>query len=131
MKQKFLFSFILCCALLFACDGKEGEQNDTIKLSTKRLVFGYSASTQEITTKGEKWVIDYVTVNNVSVEDFPSQGNGNGDFYYEGEWFQLKRTAKKLEVSVKENTTNEIRRIHIYISDANYFTSVNIEQKAK
>jgi len=111
-----------------------GKWPDNIKLSVKDVEFGRSADSIIITTKGNSWWIDgislidttYYFYNDESIDIF-----GNS-FKIEKDFFIVEKLNKtKLSVTVNENTTGKERFMRLTFQAGDYFDYIRINQLAE
>lgn len=126
--KKANFIFLILTALLFSCsDEKEGDWDDNIELSQKQVEFTASENSIIITTKGEGWWINDVSLNGRT--DFEQTENKNGDFLMDENEFMIERiSSKELYIEMSPNTTDSERKLMIGLQSGNYFDGITITQ---
>ncbi|MFD0932766.1 hypothetical protein ACFQ0R_09195 [Psychroflexus salinarum] len=130
MKKAQFILFILT-AVLFSCsDEKDGDWDDNIGLSQKEVQFNASENSIVITTKGEGWWINGVSLNGET--DFEQTENSDGDFLVDENEFMIeRRNSKELYIEMSPNTTGTERKLIIGLQNGNYFDGITIVQSAE
>ena len=125
---------ILSAFLISSCSDKEdpiGQWDDNIKLSTKSVGFVVKSDSVIITTEGDWWWIDDISINGISSTYYNRE---NIDFYsesytIEGDCYTVKRCDKNtLFVKMNENVTGQKRKMTITLEAGDYFDHVVIKQ---
>ena len=129
--EKAQFILLILTAVLFSCsDEKDGDWDDNIGLSQKEVQFNASENSIVITTKGEGWWINDVSLNGKT--DFEQIENSNGDFLMDEKEFLIeRRNSKELYIQMSPNTTGSERELLIGLQNGNYFDGVTITQSAE
>ena len=130
-----ILNFALLIVLInisYSCTKAEGDWEDNIKLSTKKVEFSALGDSVIVTTGGSWWWINNISVNgnyfhaaSDSICDLDSYLIAHDCFIVE------RRDKHTLFVKVDENPLNEKRIILVELEAGDYFDSVTITQKAK
>ena len=137
---------------LFSCqESIDGDQGDTIKLSTDKLFSSAEGGEFEVTTQGKCWKI-YHTIS-VDSESYGMGWDSLSNNYYwiyndiafpiemddryhyivkmEGPWFTVQRiTDQKIIFSTLPNETGKIRTLMLFLVDMGFGTSITLTQSA-
>jgi hypothetical protein len=125
---------ILSIFLISSCSDKEdplGKWDDNIKLSTKNVQFGVNADSVVITTEGDWWWINGISVNGIrsvyyNREDVDLEADS---YVLEGDCYIVeKRDKNTLFISMSENLTGNERRMLVTLEAGDYFDYVEILQ---
>lgn len=133
--KNYLF-IVLCSLLINSCTPiKEvpiGKWDDIIKLSTKTVEFSAKADSVLITTKGDWW-----WVNSISIGDKVYSAYNRDDINLESNSYVIKendfvveRRKNALFVKLDDNKTGIERKLKISLEAGDYFDSVCVNQSA-
>lgn len=134
MKKQIQFVLVFfLCVFSVACDEPDGKASDSIKLSKSKHTFDAKGGVTTISTKSDFWWFIQIKDNDIDVPFHAElQNSTNKDFEFVGEWYQIKRVDRKIEITVSENNTNQPRRLYIHLQAGNWFgSSITINQEAK
>ncbi|WP_346858077.1 hypothetical protein [uncultured Draconibacterium sp.] len=129
-----LFSTIL---FLSACNDKEdpiGLWDDNIKLSIKQAEFNAESDSIVVTTEGNWWWIDGISVNDSTYTfyDDVAVNLESEEYSIQKDCFTVeRRNANTLFIKMDENSSGEKRLMTVYLQAGDYFDSVHIEQLAE
>ena len=135
--MKRLIIIFLSFVLISSCSDKEdpiGKWDDNIKLSTKIVEFGFSADSVLITTGGDWWWIDQISLDDISYSYYNNEDiNLESDSYtiLEDSFVVERRDKNSLFIELNENVTENERVMTIVLEAGNYFDYVYINQSAK
>ena len=129
---------VLLISLLFistACsvnnDSPVGFSEDIIKLSQKEASFSSSGDSIVITTEGETWWVENISLDGTSF-DLQEVNTLNGNFEINAEDFVIERkNATEIHISMTPNSTQTDRVLRISLEDGNYFDGITITQAAQ
>ena len=129
---------VLLISLLFistACSEKNdspvGFSEDIIKLSQKEASFSSSGDSIVITTEGETWWVENISLDGTSF-DLQEVNTLNGNFEISAEDFViLRKNATEIHISMAANSTQTDRVLIISLEDGNYFDGITITQTAQ
>lgn len=113
--------------------GLDGKWEDNIKLSTKKVEFGVEADSVIITTKGDWWWIDGISLNDSNYVYYNNEDiNLESDHYkiVEDDFVVERRDKNTLFVKMNKNLTGNQRVMTIVFEAGDYFDRVNIIQSA-
>lgn len=126
---------IISIFLLSSCSDKErltGDWDDIIKLSTKNVEFSANTDSITITTKGDWWWINWISIGD-SIYTYNNRKDINleSNSYVIKEYcFIVKRSKNTLFVKLNENNTGIERLMKIGLEAGDYFDGVSIKQAA-
>lgn len=127
---------ILSVFLISSCSDKEdpiGKWNDNIKLSTKNVEFAAKTDSITITTGGDWWWIDGVSLGDSTYiyydrEDINLESNS---YIIKENYFIVERRDKNtLFVKLVENNSGNERLMTIFLQAGDYFDYIHIKQSA-
>ena len=131
--RKYLLPGLLAFCLIFilcSCRNK-GEWDDIIKLSVKSVQFSSGADSAVITTKGNWWWVDGVSVNGTNFLDFSDIDLESDNYTIREDCFTVKRSdAHTLFIKLEANPLSEKRIVNVWLEAGDYFDSVTITQLA-
>lgn len=120
---------------LGSCSDKNelvGYSDDNIKLSTKLVSFDKNENTATITTKGDGWWINGVSVNGINYPRAKDTDATSNSYTIEGVSFVVEKKNKTtLAVAADENNTGAERKMIVELQSGNYFDRVVIVQKGE
>jgi hypothetical protein len=127
---------ILCTVLINSCNPYTeepiGKWHDIIKLSAKTVDFSAKADSVLITTKGDWWWI-----NSISIGDSVYPANNreginleSNSYVIKENGFVVERRKNALFVKLDENKTGIERQLKISLEAGDYFDDVCINQSA-
>ncbi len=129
-----LFSTIL---FLSSCNDKEdpiGLWDDNIKLSIKQAEFNAESDSIVVTTEGNWWWIDGISVNDSTYTFYDDDAVNleSEEYSIQKDCYTVeRRNANTLFIKMDENSSGEKRLMTIYLQAGDYFDSVHIEQLAE
>ena len=122
--------------LISSCSDKKaliGKWDDIIKLSTNSVEFGAKTDSVSITTGGDWWWVNGITVNDssYSVYDREDVDLESDSYIIKEECFVVERRDKNtLFIKLDENETGDERVMIIALEAGDYFDHVVIRQAA-
>ena len=125
---------ILSVLLISSCSDKEdpiGKWDDNIKLSTKNVAFDAKADSVIITTEGDWWLVNGISINGISSIYYnrDSIDLESNSYTIEGDCYTVERRDKNtLFVKMNENLTGKERKMLITLEAGDYFDYVGIKQ---
>lgn len=136
-KSLYFVGLALVLAVFSSCEDKEepiGLWGDVIKLSAKYADFSADADSAIITTEGDWWWVQGISINDSSYTSFRM-----GEVDMESEHYVItedcfiveRRDKNTLFIQLNENLTGEVRRMTITLEAGDYFDYVGITQAAK
>ncbi|UMB54685.1 hypothetical protein MKD41_04255 [Lutibacter sp. A64] len=131
IKRIGLLSIIILSLSCCNSDSKEsiGLWDDNIKLSQKTVEFSSDKNSIVITTEGEWWWIDMVTLNDDSNFDMNEIDTSASNFIIEESEFKIERkNATEIHIEMNKNETNSERILFIGLQAGNYFDRIIITQ---
>lgn len=138
MKQILKLTTLLALIfLLGSCSDEEkldGYSDDNIKLSTKLVSFDKNENTAIITTKGDGWWINGVSVNGKNysrLKDYTIDVTSDSYVVKDDCFIVEKKNKTTLNIKVDENDTGAEREIVVYLQAGNYYDHIAVTQKAK
>lgn len=122
--------------LISSCHKEEpdGLWDDIIKLSTKNAEFGVMGDSVLISTEGDWWWIDRISIDDSTYGYYNNENvNLESDSYtiIEDRFIVERRDKNTLFVKLGENITGAVRIMTIGLEAGDYFDSVTIKQSAK
>jgi len=129
----FFFTIGLLC-FFFSCETEEpdGRWGDIIKLSAKKVDFKATSDSVVITTKGNWWWIDDITLNNQSTGKNCLTASDSTYFLIQDSCFVVERRDKNtLFIKMDENPGRIKRILEVYLEAGDYFDHIQITQSAK
>jgi len=122
--------------LISSCSKEEpiGKWDDNIKLSIKYIEFGANPDSVIITTEGDWWWIDGISLDDISYSYYDDENvNLESDSYIisENNFVVERRDKNTLFIKLNENTSGKERVMIIGLEAGDYFDSVTIKQSAK
>ncbi len=125
----------LCIFLVSSCsDPVEGKWDDNIKLSAKNFEFGAKVDSVIITTGGDWWWIDEISIDDSTFSYYNNENvNFKLDSYsiVENSFVIERRDKNTLFIKLEENITGKERVMRIGLQAGNYFDYVTIKQSEK
>jgi hypothetical protein len=131
-----LILLLLSIILISSCNKEEpiGKWDDIIKLSTKNVEFGVKPDSVIITTEGDWWWIDGISLDDSTYSYYNNENvNLESDSYIitETNFVVERRDKHTLFIKLDENITGKERVMIIGLEAGDYFDSVTIKQSAK
>ena len=131
-----LILFLLGIILISSCNKEEpiGKWEDNIKLSTKNVAFEVKSDSVIITTEGDWWWIDGISLNDSTYSYYNNENvNLESDSYIitETNFVVERRDKHTLFIKLDENLTGKERVMIIGLEAGDYFDNVKIKQSAK
>jgi hypothetical protein len=112
-------------------EGPIGIWDDNIKLSQKGVQFTAEKSSTLITTEGESWWIDGISLNgssNLAIREIDTSAK---NFVLDEAEFRIERkNGTEIHVEMTENMTGVERILIIGLSAGNYSDGIRISQSA-
>ncbi len=138
MKNLIKFTFALSVVILLSsCEDKEdpiGQWDDNIHLSTKSVSFKATTDSVTITTKGDWWWIDGITLNdsiNYSYYNNETIDLESESYIIEEDAFIVQRRDKNtLFIQMPANGSNTQQKLRVFLEAGDYFDSVVVIQDA-
>ncbi|WP_066224658.1 hypothetical protein [Formosa haliotis] len=131
IKSLSIFLFLIT---FFSCSEKDrpdGDWDDNIKLSQKKVPFSADRDSIVITTKGEWWWINEVMLNGNAELDRQDVNTADKQFILESSEFMIERkNATELQITMTANPTDTERVLFIGLQAGNYFDSIILTQAA-
>jgi hypothetical protein len=130
---------ILSVFLMYSCNSNSkekiltGKWNDIIKLSTRNVEFSANEDSLTITTKGDWWWINGVSIGDIlyNTHNMPDINLESNSYVIKGDGFVVERRNKNtLFVKLSKNNTGEERLMKIMLEAGDYFDGVSIKQAA-
>ncbi len=107
-----------------------GKWGDNIKLSTKNVEFNSTADSVTITTEGEWWWVNEISVGDTSYHHFEDINLEADNYVIQDTCFVVERRDKtQLFIKVDENPSNVERVIVVGLEAGDYFDRVTVKQK--
>jgi len=133
MKRLFPLNLIITVFILYSCSNKkDGDWNDSIKLSAKSVEFNSSSDSVIIKTGGSCWWITDISVNNMYYYVFTDVNLQADSYSIKHDCYVIERWNKNtLFIKVNENPLNVKRIITVGLEAGDYFDRVSITQKSK
>ncbi|WP_166965440.1 hypothetical protein [Yeosuana marina] len=131
-----LNSLLLLVILLttFACSNSDspiGKWEDNIKLSKKTVQFSADSNSVIITTKGEWWWINNVSLDGSTTFDFGDIDTTKSNFVIEDTEFKIERkNTTEIHIEMTKNQTDAERVLRIGLEAGDYFDGITITQAA-
>jgi hypothetical protein len=110
-----------------------GKWDDIIKLSTKNVEFSAYDDSVAITTKGDWWWINGVSIGDIlyNTHNIPDINLESNSYVIRGDGFVVERRNKNtLFVKLSKNNTGTERLMKISLEAGDYFDGVIIKQAA-
>lgn len=129
MKKIFLLLILLSS---IACSNETliGKWEDIIKLSQKKVFFDANENTITITTEGEWWWINAISLNNTYI-DFSEIDTTLDNYSIVKPEFTFERIdATIIKIKMSENLAETERILRISIEAGDYFDGIVVTQSA-
>ena len=129
-----IFIVILSIFLINSCSDKEdpiGKWDDIIKLSTKNVEFAAKADSVTITTGGDWWWINGISLGDSTYSYYNREDinlESNSYIIMEDCFVVERRDKNTLFVKLDENNSENERLLTIVLEAGNYFDYVNVRQ---
>ena len=132
-KNKLHFLLVLLVVFLYAsCDRRDGDWDDSIKLSTKKAIFSAQGDSITIKTGGSWWWINNITLNNNAIwYSLPELADSTQYTINLDSFIVERRDNKTLFVKAMKNNLNTQRKIQICLEAGDYFDYVIITQNGQ
>jgi hypothetical protein len=134
MKEVSGFNLFVLISVLFlsSCINiKDGDWDDNIKLSARKVEFQAQADSVIITTKGDWWWICDISVNDNHYYDFGIDPDSE-NYKIEQDCYVIeRRNTHILFIRLDENPLNVSRVVTVGLEAGDYFDRVTITQKPK
>jgi len=133
MKSFFIIGLLAATAALGSCTETkdEGDWDDNIQLSQKTAQFKAVGDSVIITTKGDWWWVDGVTVVGQKYYIFPDVDIEADSYVMADDGFIVERRNKTtLVIKLDANSLNTERVVRVGLEAGDYFDSVTIIQNA-
>ncbi|MFA5297888.1 MAG: hypothetical protein WC389_06730 [Lutibacter sp.] len=118
----------------FSCsnsDDPEGKWDDNIKLSQKEAKFSVEGDLIVITTKGEWWWLESISLNEISDFDLTGIDITAKDFVIDETEFRIERkNTTEIHIEMTKNMTGSERVLIIGLEAGDYFDRIKITQSA-
>ncbi len=129
-------SLLICFAFIFHyCTDKNepiGKWDDCIKLSTKSIEFGAEADSAMVTTKGDGWWINSITLDNETYFSVEKIDPTPENYTIKRGCFTIQHQNKNaLFVKMEENENHEERVVTITLQYGNFFDHLTITQQGR
>ena len=125
--------FILVAGSFFSCSDtkrKDGDWDDNIHLSKKTVEFGASADSVIITTEGNWWWVNSVSVNGTYFHLPPEINVESENYIFKRDCFVVERRDKNtLFIQLDANPLTVDRVVSVELEAGDYFDRVKITQK--
>ncbi len=125
--------FIFSCGEKDRPDRLDGDWDDNILLSTKNVTFKASMDSVSITTGGDGWWIDAISLDTVVYTYYNREDiDFEADSYsiQENDFLVERRNKKTLFIKLNANTTGKERIMNVSLQAGDYFDSVTVIQAA-
>lgn len=107
-----------------------GETWDLIQLSQKKVEFNNEQNSIIITTKGEWWWIDEISLNNTTV-NLSDIDTRNENIVIETSEFKIERKNNtKIHIEMTKNQTGSERKLIIVLNAGDYYDRIKVTQSA-
>jgi hypothetical protein len=133
MKSYLILSLAVLSITLFSCteNKKDGDWDDNIKLSLKSAEFNAEGDSVLITTKGDWWWVDFISVNDRKFYDFSNINLESENYTIKQDCFIVERRKKNtLVIKLDANPLNTNRIVVVGLEAGDYFDNVKITQKS-
>jgi len=121
----------LVTVLLWGCTRLDGDWDDNIKLSVKKVEFSSDGDSVIVKTKGTWWWVIEVSVNNAKYFNFGTHPD-SANYRIERDCFVVeRRDLRTLFIKVDANPRDSVRVITVGLEAGDYFDRVTVTQKAK
>lgn len=127
-----LFGLFFLLVFSVSCLGSDepiGKWSDNIKLSQKEVSVSAESQTVLISTEGEWWWLNAVSLNDDIYADFSGIDTTRENFVIEKNDFRIERKhATEIIIEMSENSDGPERVLTIGLQAGNYFDSIQITQ---
>lgn len=133
MKSYLILSLAVLSITLFSCteNKKDGDWDDNIKLSLKSAEFNAEGDSVLITTKGNWWWVNFISVNDRKFYDFSNINLESENYTIKQDCFIVERRNKNtLVIKLDANPLNTNRIVVVGLEAGDYFDNVKITQKS-
>jgi hypothetical protein len=105
-----------------------GDWDDNIKLSQKEAILSTEKDSIVITTEGERWWIDGISLNG-SIIDFGEINTNTANFVIDETEFRIERkNSTEIHIEMTKNQTESERVLIIGLQAGDYFDGIQITQ---
>lgn len=133
--MKKLIVFLFGIAILSSCNIRrnDGNWNDNIHLSQKKVEFSAQADSVTITTKGGWWWINDVNFQDSTYYYIYTENNFSDELFTisDNDFSVTKIDENTIFIKINMNATGYERTMYIHLEDGDYFDDIRIIQKAE
>lgn len=133
MKNFFIVALLAAPAVLWSCTEtkNDGDWDDNIQLSQKTADFKAVGDSVIVTTKGEWWWVNNISVNGTYYYNFEDVNLEADSYVIAQDGFIVERRNKTtLVIKLDTNALTTQRVMRVTLEAGDYFDSVTITQKA-
>lgn len=122
---------LISCLSCSNSDRPDGDWDDNIKLSQKEAKLTAENDSIVITTEGEWWWIDNISLNGDSNFDLSGIDTTEKNFIVDNAEFMIERkNATEIHIEMTKNQTGSERKLIIGLQAGDYFDRIVITQSA-